>query len=1096
MKKIIVTLASVLAYTSVFAGNQFGEKMSAIKAKAEIITFSNFDFDTENLPKGFTQIKTGKAGKGLEFTAVADKWQTAKFSGTAKRKGSVRFMFRSKLGERNILYFDNLKINGKLVPNGDFSSGTIDGWSVSKEHKNPEVVYSPIPNGRGMSFPSKRGVFIVREIQVEKGEKIEIALDCLCSEKLGKDYSLDFSNAYNVVLGGNDSFVKNVKAPKTPRIYGGMKFNLLDNNSAPNIVYLKHNENVLVEYKNASVEGKYLYLLYTADKLKVKGEKTGGVVIRVVFRDGRRISRYIKLGTDLQAFTNKVESLANTKPVYVDNKEKNTGGVYITRVDLVGGGVTSPIKSIELDSRLDFQILGATLSSEEVFTTEVMQYAPDKWVELDTSDMEVKEGTALDVSYLVSNHAPAGKFGRVVVGKNGTFEFEKRPNEPIRFKGTNFYSLTCQIGKRIKTKEQIDEYVKMLKKQGFNALRWRFSVENNIFDKENGIKKEYWDLYDYFLYALGKEGIYSYFYLASHDVGAPNFKWNERTAVKMRMILGYPEVRQAWRKYAKMQLNHVNPYTKLAWKDDPSIATLEYWNEFDLGFNWSAIDSKALKIFTKRFQDFLEKRYKTIDAFLAYSKEIDQKWITKKTIKSFKDITFDNPHANRYHPDLGRFAIELVRDMQNFCRKVVFEEVGMKVATFQHNCVKNLFWTRLSTEIGSTTAINTYHDIATGFGVGAKSQQTSSIHDSANYWRGALSRNVVGMPMTVTEYQHCYPNQYCHELSLMFPTYSAFQDFAGLMEFDSPVAKTADVMGFKRIGVNPVLRVNDFLTNFFYLRGDVQPSKNRVDIVFDEDFFQKTKFASGALHQDQSKIALLTGLRLSFPEVKRVPELDIVKVAKPTISYKPMGVSKLTASFHATGLAGVWESTFSWDKVMADLKAKGILSADNRTDPKNEIYETDNKQIYMDSKNRLLQVNTPKSVGTTVNPDSKDLQVGVLTVKSANVCGAVALVSLDNIALENSKNLILTFATDSVLKHEKYSHSRKQLLEFGKPPVLIETGKIEVEVKTNGKNFVVYPLKINGERMEKIPSQLENGILKFVADNRKTPALYFEIVAE
>ena len=178
---------------------------------------------------------------------------------------------------------------------------------------------------------------------------------------------------------------------------------------------------------------------------------------------------------------------------------------------------------------------------------------------------------------------------------------------------------------------------------------------------------------------------------------------------------------------------------------------------------------------------------------------------------------------------------------------------------------------------------------------------------------------------------------------------------------------------------------------------------------------------------------------------------------------------------------------------MADLKAKGILSADNRTDPKKAIFETDNKQIYMDSKNRLLQVNTPKSVGTTVNPDSKNLQVGAMTIKSANVCAAVALVSLDNIALENSKKLILTFATDNVLKSEKYSITRKYLLEYGKPPVLIATGKIEVEIKTNGKNFAVYPLKMNGERMAEIPAKVENGILKLSIDNSKTPTLYFEI---
>ena len=1095
MKKAIITALLFFVCASAFA-TQFGSKMATRTASAEILFFGGFDLDKDNLPNGFKAIKSGKAGRGVEFIASSDKWKTAKIVGTVSSNKQIRMMLRSKTRKNEIVYFDNLKINGELVPNGDFSSDNFDGWYLPKNKKDIKPQLSIIPEKNGPSFCSDNGLFIARDLKLKKGEKVEISVDYLCADYWASSHPLDLSEYHNVVFGGKKSFVKNAKSPKNPRLYGGMKFYFVDKNGSPNIAYLRHSQKALLKYGDTTIQGKYLYILYTAEKFKYP--QNGGVVIRVTFKDGRKISRFIKFGEDLRYYSQNVEALDNTLPVYIDNKEKNVGGVYITRVDLVGGGGPAPIDSIEIDSRLDFQILGVTLSSKEVYTTKVMKYPKSEWAEIDTESMEVKEGSALDLSYQVADHAPAGKYGRIVVGKNGTFEFEKRPNVPVRFKGANFYSLTCQIGKEIKTKAEIDDYVKMLKKQGFNALRWRFSVENKIFDKENGIKKEYWDLYDYFLYALGREGIYSYFYLASHDIGAPNFNWNERTAIKMRMMLGYPELREAWRKYAKLQLEHINPYTKLAWKDDPSIATIEYWNEFDLGFGLNSIDSKARAILTKKFQEFLKKRYKTIDAFLAYNEEIGQKWNSGngKIIKDFKDIHFGKYYANQYHPDLGRFVIYLLQDVQNFYRKVVFEEIGMKVPTFQNNCVKNLFWTHCSVNIGSTTAINTYHDIATGFGVGAKSKQISAIHDSANYWRGALSRNVAGMPMTVTEYQHCYPNKYCHELALMFPTYSAFQDFAGLMEFDSPVAKNASVLGFKRIGVNPILRVNDFLTSFFYLRGDIKPSKNRVDIVFDNKFFQESKFASGALHQEQSKIALITGLRLSFPDVKRVPELDKVKIAEPTISYQPTGVSKLTQSFHATSLAGVWESTFSWDEVMADLKKKKILTADNRSDPKNAIFETDNKQIYMDSKNRLLQVNTPKSVGTTVNANSKDLQVGVLAVKSSSVDASVALVSLDNKKLENSSRLILTFATDAVLKSSKFSINRKHFLDFGKPPVLIKTGKLNVEIKTNGKSFVIYPLKMTGERMKKIPSKLENGVLKFAVDNHKTPALYFEIVAE
>jgi hypothetical protein len=150
----------------------------------------------------------------------------------------------------------------------------------------------------------------------------------------------------------------------------------------------------------------------------------------------------------------------------------------------------------------------------------------------------------------------------------------------------------------------------------------------------------------------------------------------------------------------------------------------------------------------------------------------------------------------------------------------------------------------------------------------------------------------------------------------------------------------------------------------------------------------------------------------------------------------------------------------------------------------------------MDSKNRLLQVNTPKSVGTTANANSKDLQVGALAVKSSSVDCAVALVSLDNKEIVKSSRMVMTFATDAVLKSSKFSIKQKQFLAFGKPPVLIKTGKLAIEIKTNVKNFVIYPLKMTGERMKKIPSTFENGVLKFAVDNSKTPALYYEIVAE
>ena len=1080
MKKILAITSLLFASLSLFG------------AQACVQFFGgDFKLDNDAMPSNVKISKVGKAGLSIDLDVDSTKWQTLKIVGTAEKKMSLRLMYNSKKGKNAMpVFFDNIKVNGQLLPNGDFSSGDFDSWFLPKKRKPVALANAHIPNGKGKSAYVEVGRYLMRNIPLQEGQRVEIEIDCLAENNWSDSLMLDISKDCNVVVGDESSFAKNLKAPKTPKVYGGMIFSFADKNGQPNVMYLKPSESKKYEIEN-QISAKYLYLMYSTKRVVKK--KPDVVRVNVKFVSGRTRSRSLKLGEDVQFFDNKIEALDNALQVHIDNKKENTGGVYITRVDLLAGGNEEPIKTIEISSMIDFQIYGATLSSREVFTTEILKYTPDKWVKLDMEDLDIKEGSALDVSQFTNHHAPAGKYGRVVVGRNGDFEFEKRPNVPIRFKGANVYTFSKRIGDKIKTKEEIDFYVKMIKKQGYNAVRWRFNVEEGILNEKSEVKAEYLDMYDYFLYALKREGIYTYFYITSHDVGVPNFDWNDRTTIKMRMMLGDPQIREIWRKWAIYQLSHVNKYTGVAWKDEPAIATIEYWNEFDLGFGLNRVNAKTKNLLAKKLREFLKNRYKTIDAFLAYNKQIDCKWATKKPLTDFEDITLDLYFANSFHPDFGRFVIALMQDVLQFYRKVVSDEIGCKAVTFQNNCVKNLYWTHCGVSIGSSTAINTYHDIASSTSVGARVKQTSSIHNSGNYWRGALSRNVAGMPLTVTEYQHCYPNQYCHELALMFPVYSAFQNIGALMIFDTPMARNNLDAHIRNVGVNPVHRVNDFLTSFFYLRGDVKPSQNRVDIVFDKNFFQKSNFASGALLQDESMIGLLTGFKLSFPDVKRVPELKNVRIEPATISYKPQGISRVRQSFHASSVDSVWHSKFSWDKVMADLKEKKILSPDNRSDPKNAVFESDTKQIYMDSKNRLLQVNTPKSVGTTIDANSKNLRVGSLMVKSSNVDGAVALVSLDNKEIVNSSKMVLTFATDSVWEKSKFSVSRKQVLQYIPSPVLIKIGKIDVMIKTNGKNFAVYPLKMNGERMAEIPVKVENGILKLSIDNSKTPTLYFEI---
>ena len=136
------------------------------------------------------------------------------------------------------------------------------------------------------------------------------------------------------------------------------------------------------------------------------------------------------------------------------------------------------------------------------------------------------------------------------------------------------------------------------------------------------LKPEVWDIYDYFLYALAREGVYTHLMIASHNLGNPDFKWKDRTQVKFQTILGDPKTREDWRKCAKMVLEHVNPYTNVAWKDDASIATLEYFNEVEIGAHASDNLRRDIREWgEKMFVEYLRGKYGTFENWLSEQKK-------------------------------------------------------------------------------------------------------------------------------------------------------------------------------------------------------------------------------------------------------------------------------------------------------------------------------------------------------------------------------------------------------------------------------------------------------------------------------------------
>jgi len=119
---------------------------------------------------------------------------------------------------------------------------------------------------------------------------------------------------------------------------------------------------------------------------------------------------------------------------------------------------------------------------------------------------------------------------------------------------------------------------------------------------------------------------------------------------------------------------------------------------------------------------------------------------------------------------------------------------------------------------------------------------------------------------------------------------------------------------------------------------------------------------------------------------------------------------------------------------------------------------------------------------------------------SATISGCQASIwvsSLDKNAIEDSERMLLVHITDAHGENCTFADDRRNIvLNYGRG-CLIEKGRAEVSLSLNNpKEYIVYGLRGNGERAEKLKTSVKNGKLNFTAstDSRFGGRIYYEIV--
>ena len=196
--------------------------------------------------------------------------------------------------------------------------------------------------------------------------------------------------------------------------------------------------------------------------------------------------------------------------------------------------------------------------------------ASENWIPIENCK-DFESGSALDFSGMGFQDAPAGKHGWL---KNvgGEFEFEGLPGVPQRFCGANLCGTASSI-----SHELADTLVRRFVALGYNAVR--IHHHDRYFDIP-----EYWDKLDYLIAKFIENGIYitTDMYVSRSvnykDIGLPEEGAMLKGLYK-QLIVCYEPAFQDWCKYSAMFLEHVNPYTGRAYKNEPGIPFISLINE-------------------------------------------------------------------------------------------------------------------------------------------------------------------------------------------------------------------------------------------------------------------------------------------------------------------------------------------------------------------------------------------------------------------------------------------------------------------------------------------------------------------------------------
>jgi hypothetical protein len=812
----------------------------------------------------------------------------------------------------------------------------------------------------------------------------------------------------------------------------GAHFKIIDpteNNGKSCIVFNSKKKEVSLALKKQDF--KYLALVHAITQRR-PGEQIG--LITATYSDGTSDKIPVISGKHVGNWWGAV-SLAEAPVVWKGkSRSGDTRGLYLSVFPLSGKPLTDLTFS-NSSTPGDWMIVAATgCENKPNITTPGAHFitAGKNWRPISLKH-EVKPGSILDFSSFCD--APAGKHGKII-SRNGQFEFEKRLGKKVRLFGTNL-CFTAAFPDH-KTAERLTA---QLAAQGYNSVR--FHHQDFYMEPRNSkeLDPTMMDKMDYFFYCLKKAGIYVVTDLHAHRFTAykiPGLKGWYGIGAFRALALKHPEAVNDWKRFAANFMTHVNPYTGIAYKDDPGLATICLINEGNLDY-W--INHSEYSI-VPRFYD---------DEF--------KKWLDAKGLKpetQMESMEFQKTFFRE-------IQLESFREKTEFLRSL-----GVRQLLTDQNMHGNTPYMVMMRNHYDFVEDHAYFDHPTNAMLPSTLSNRSSLDnmsmDILGQW---LPSRIFGKPFSITEYNWCFPNKFRAESGQIIGSYAALQGYSALYRFAYAHRKElydneSEIKAFD-ICNDPINLYADRITALLFLRGDVSESNlflpiqlRNSDIGNKEEFNQQIK-CLGLIGKTGCLIENDNSFQEKYP-------FSIV------VSENLENVPALLKKYAVAG--------------------KAVL------DMKNRFARSSSGEIELDGKNGTMRTITPQSEALTLTQSGK-ITGNIVDINSDSPASFM-LASMDGAHLEKSRKMLFFHLTDAKNTNTHFMNQKETVIDqYGTTPVLIARGKAEIYLKLEGSELpAVYALDMSGNQVDKITSCFENGILHFTVDTMKNsvPALAYEII--